>query len=256
MAGGDRRSAERAAWDREAASRSLDELAAAEAGWADVIDRLLAELGPLQGRRVLDCGCGAGGMSLAVLARGATVVGFDVSEGMLAVARRRGGAGAAFVAADFAALPFADASFDAAVGMFVLHHVELAPAAAELARILRPGGRAVFLETWQRNPLVRLARRLRGRAGIARHGTEDERPLGPADLGTLWAAGFDVRVGYPAFMLARLLDNNVLRGRWRVASSLLRAVDVTLDRVPAVRPWGYYAAVVLARGTPVTGSGS
>lgn len=245
--------AERAAWDAEAGTRSLEEIAASEAGWADVVTRLLGELGPLQDRRVLDCGCGPGGLSLAAAARGARVVGFDLSAGMLAVADRRCDGRGTFVAADFAALPFPDASFDAACGMFVLHHVELAPAAVELARVLRPGARAVFLETWQRNPLIRLARRLRGRAGIAHHGTADERPLEPADLGTLWAAGFAVRVEHPAFMLARLLDNNVLRGRWRPASFLLRAVDVSLERLPPVRPWGYFAALVLTREAPLTG---
>lgn len=246
MAGDRRLRTERERWDREAAGRPSTEVTLAEAGWADVIERLLDAVGPLDRRRVLDCGCGRGALSRAAATRGALVVGFDVSEAMLRVAQRRI-PGASFVLADFTALSFLADAFDAAVGMFVLHHVDLAAAAGELARVLRPGGRAVFLETWQRNPLIRAARRLRGRAGIARHGTPDERPLEPADLDLLRRAGFAVEIEFPAFMLLRLFDNNVLRGRWALATRALRALDVALDRVPALRPWGYYVAVVLTR---------
>lgn len=243
---GARLRAEQVAWDREAAARAPEEVDLGEQGWADVIARLLDAAGPLSGRRVLDCGCGRGALSRAAAARGAEVVGVDVSERMLHTAVEAGGA-AAYLLADLAALPLAPASVDAAVGMFVLHHVDLAAAADELARVLRPGGRGVFLETWQRNPLIRAARRLRGRTGIARHGTPDERPLVPADLDLLRRAGFVVEVAFPAFMLFRLFDNNILRGRVPLASRILRAVDVALDRVRPLRPWGYYVAVLLTR---------
>ena len=55
-------------------------------------------------------------------------------------------------------LPFDDASFDVAVGKAVLHHLDPIAGARELARILRPGGRAAFSEPLGTNPLVRIAR--------------------------------------------------------------------------------------------------
>ena len=132
------------------------------AGWSEragVYDRLTARItldlaGPLldaagvsAGTRVLDLGCGPGVVCGAAAERRALPTGVDVAPGMLAEARRRH-PGTAFVEADAVALPFADGVFDACVGNFVLNHLP-APeaAAAELARVLAPGG-AIALSLW------------------------------------------------------------------------------------------------------------
>jgi len=58
-------------------------------------------------------------------------------------------------------LPFANASFDCVVASWVLEHLAAPQAVfAEVARVLRPGGRFVFLTPNVRHPLPRLARRL------------------------------------------------------------------------------------------------
>jgi SAM-dependent methyltransferase len=132
------------------------------AGWSEragVYGRLTARItldlaGPLldaagvgAGTRVLDVGCGPGVVCGAAAERGALPTGVDVAPGMLAEARRRH-PGIAFVKADAVALPFPDGAFDACVGSFVLNHLP-APeaAAAELVRVLRPGG-ALALSLW------------------------------------------------------------------------------------------------------------
>ena len=106
---------------------------------------VLALVGNVAGRRVLDAGCGAGPLMAALRERGADVTGFDVSAGMVELARRKLGQDADLHVADLAApLPFPDASFDDVVASLVLHYLEdWSGPLAELRRVLRPGGRLV-----------------------------------------------------------------------------------------------------------------
>ncbi|TDC22987.1 class I SAM-dependent methyltransferase [Streptomyces sp. 8K308] len=106
---------------------------------------MLALAGDVAGRRILDAGCGSGPLSAALRDRGAVVTGIDASAGMLALARRRLGDGAAPHVVDLnGRLPFADGAFDDVVASLVLHYLEdWGPTLAELRRVLRPGGRLI-----------------------------------------------------------------------------------------------------------------
>ena len=96
-------------------------------------------------RRVLDIGCGEGQVSrLAAGGGAASVVGVDPTWLQLVVARERGG-GPSYARAGAAALPFADASFDAVVACLVFEHIrEVDAAITEVGRVLAPGGRFLF----------------------------------------------------------------------------------------------------------------
>jgi demethylmenaquinone methyltransferase / 2-methoxy-6-polyprenyl-1,4-benzoquinol methylase len=99
------------------------------------------------GDRVLDACCGTGDLAVAARKAGAgKVVGLDFSEPMLERARRKAPE-LEWVQGDVLALPFEDASFDAAVVGFGVRNVEdLAAALRELRRVLRHGGRLGILE--------------------------------------------------------------------------------------------------------------
>jgi len=117
--------------------------------------RLAAESAVRMGDTVLDAACGTGDLAIADLKAGAgKVTGLDFSEAMLARARRK--APLDWVQGDLLALPFADATFDAAtVGFGVRNVADLELALAELRRVLRPGGRLAILEITQARGALR-----------------------------------------------------------------------------------------------------
>jgi SAM-dependent methyltransferase len=102
--------------------------------------------GDVNGRRVLDAGCGSGPLAAALRAKGAVVTGFDSSPAMVALARQRLGADADLRVADIdRPLPFADDAFDDVVVSLVLHYLrDWSAPLAELRRVLRPGGRLLL----------------------------------------------------------------------------------------------------------------
>ena len=98
------------------------------------------------GDRVLDACCGTGDLALEAEQAGGRVTGLDFSERMLERARRKSSS-VEWVRGNMLALPFADASFDAATVGFGIRNVDhLEGGLRELARVLRPGGRLGCLE--------------------------------------------------------------------------------------------------------------
>jgi SAM-dependent methyltransferase len=111
----------------------------------------VARLGFAPGERVLDVACGTGNVAIPAARAGADVVGVDLVPSLLAQGRAAAaeeGLDVRFDAADCEALPYADASFDAALTMFgVMYAAHPERAAAELLRVVRPGGR-IAMANW------------------------------------------------------------------------------------------------------------
>lgn len=225
------------------------------------IDRLqhalLALAGDLEGRRVLDAGCGQGDLTLHLLRRGAHVTALDLSPAMVDVVRRRTASLAhrpTLIAAPLESSELPDASFDLIVGKYVLHHLELASGGRELARLLAPDGRAIFIENSAENRVLSLARgALPGRFGIPRLGTADEHPLGESDLHNLRASFATVRMHYPVFECLILFDRQVLRFRFPRLTRVIRGADDLIHRrVPRLRRFSYRAVVELGSAEGAT----
>lgn len=181
--------------------------AGTDARWRAATVRAL-DLRP--GMRVLDVACGTGGLArgaAAAVGPHGSVAGVDLSGRMLIVARRRrvSAAHAAVVyhRADALALPFEDATFDAACIGFGLRNVaDHAACLREMARVVRPGGRIAVLElaeppgglaravhrTWFRRVVPLLGRLLGRRAAYAYLPASVARYPGPERVAALMAA--------------------------------------------------------------------
>jgi SAM-dependent methyltransferase len=106
------------------------------------LDRALLTAVLEQAGRVADLGCGPGHVAAWLAARGATVVGVDLSAAMVAVGRREF-PGVEFRQGDLLDVPAADGEFDAVVALYSVIHLrpaELRRAFGEIRRVLRPGG--------------------------------------------------------------------------------------------------------------------
>jgi len=166
--------------------------------------KLAAESVVESGDRVLDACCGTGDLARAALAAGGRVTGLDFSERMLERARQKGPE-IEWVLGDVLALPFPDASFDAAtVGFGVRNVADLEAGFRELRRVLRPGGRlacleitrprgalAPFFRVWFDAAVPLLGKLLPGGAAYTYLPASVRRFPGPEDLAALLArAGF------------------------------------------------------------------
>jgi demethylmenaquinone methyltransferase/2-methoxy-6-polyprenyl-1,4-benzoquinol methylase len=174
--------------------------------------RRTAEAVVRAGERVLDACCGTGDLALADQRAGGTVTGLDFSERMLERARRKS-ASVEWVQGDALALPFPDASFDAAtVGFGVRNVVDLERGLAELRRVLRPGGRLgvldittprgvlrPFYSVWFDRVVPLLGKALPGGSAYTYLPASVRRfPGAPELAGLIRAAGFD-QVDYRLF---------------------------------------------------------
>lgn len=105
--------------------------------------RTVRDLGLDTGATVIDLACGTGDFCIDLEDAGLRPLGFDISSGMLQAARTQ----APLVHADILRLPLPDASVDGATCGFALRNlVELPGFFAELARVVRPGGRIALLD--------------------------------------------------------------------------------------------------------------
>ncbi len=162
--------------------------------------RVIDLLAPRPGEHILDVGIGPGLLAYdlaRLVGQGGRLSGLDISADMLAIARDRLASQphAECVSGDAAALPFPDAAFDAAVSTQVYEYVPDMPlAVAELARVLRPGGRAVILDTDWRSIVWHSGDKVRMERVLACWDDHLSDPHLPATLGPLLErAGFILR---------------------------------------------------------------
>jgi ubiquinone/menaquinone biosynthesis methyltransferase len=111
--------------------------------------RLVALADVRAGQRALDLATGTGDIAFGLAARGAHVVGLDITHRMLQLAKEKRPSPAAvtFVTGDMMALPFPDGAFDLVTTGYGIRNVPLIePAIAEIRRVLRPGGLLLSLD--------------------------------------------------------------------------------------------------------------
>jgi demethylmenaquinone methyltransferase/2-methoxy-6-polyprenyl-1,4-benzoquinol methylase len=180
--------------------------------------RLIALAAPQTGTRALDLATGTGDIAFGVAARGADVIGLDITTRMIELARAKvrpaDSNSPAFVIGDMLALPFPDESFDLVTTGYGLRNVPNLPAAVdEIRRVLRPRGRLLSLDfNRPANPVLRqlylaYLNAVGGTIGFALHGDPDTYRYIPASIRQYPGAarvatlmrerGFDSAVHYP-----------------------------------------------------------
>jgi ubiquinone/menaquinone biosynthesis C-methylase UbiE len=182
----------------------------------DTNDRLidlfvrLSRLPP--GARVVDLGCGSGVFTNLLKQRGYICSGVDLSPKLIALARAKY-SGIEFIEGDIEKLPCADASFDGALLSGVVHHLpEISRCAAEVFRILRPGGKFVAFDPNRMNPFMYLYRDRSSPFYSSVGVTENERPVLANEIAaTFRNAGFRTGSEFLSGMKYRYIASGAVR---------------------------------------------
>jgi 2-polyprenyl-3-methyl-5-hydroxy-6-metoxy-1,4-benzoquinol methylase len=165
-------------------------------------DRLLMSLGQINGKHICDIGCGEGLLTWELAKRGARVSAIDISIEAVTATRERNKEFSGQVDVqemDASNLLYNDESFDLVTGIWILHHLDTAKAAREVSRVLKPDGKAVFIEPLAHNPLSNVWRRL-----TPSFRTPDERPLSYSEISEM--SKYLSSVKYEEFDLLPLLS--------------------------------------------------
>lgn len=220
-------------------------------GMPKYVDCVLKELGDVSGKAILDLGTGNGFLASLLAARGATVDAVDVSDASLDLARYRARVSGLADRVRVHNMPveelaFPDNSFDGVGGVFLLHHLDLARGLKEIHRVLRPGGVAVFIETWGRNKLLMAARSmLTGRFGIDKAGSDDEAPLDRKAQRLLSASPFrQVRYSFPNLLFFRMAGYIPIAQRPPLPA-LCSGLDAVGGAFPGLRSFSYWTVISL-----------
>jgi 2-polyprenyl-3-methyl-5-hydroxy-6-metoxy-1,4-benzoquinol methylase len=216
-----------------------------------VYQQMKQMLGDIDGKRLLEYGCGEGWITSDLARLGARVSAFDVSpqaiENTRQVLRQIGRE----QQCDLQVMPaeklaYPDSTFDVAVGFAIIHHLELKTALAELHRVLKPGGVAYFAEPLGTNPAIQLYRRL-----TPQFRTEDERPLVLSELPALLSAyrSHEHREFYLSALGAIAIA--YLPGGAKIFPALSRPLH-ELDRMilrmlPALGSWAWYSVIKVTK---------
>jgi SAM-dependent methyltransferase len=219
--------------DREAQLKYYDAIADCFRDYWARVDQLTV------GADILEYGCAYGDNALRLAATARSATGIDISDVAIekgrARARQRGLANVRLEAMNAEAMDFPDASFDLVFGSGIIHHLDIDRAFAEIARVLRPGGRAVFVEPLGLNPLIEIYRRLTPNAR-----TPDEHPLLRQDF-----RKFDAAFRTTSCRFYGLTTLAAVPFRRTAAKAplfaLTRAVDRGLFALPAVKWWAWYS---------------
>jgi ubiquinone/menaquinone biosynthesis C-methylase UbiE len=196
---------------------------------------------------VLEIGCGGGDLSSRLARTAKRVVGVDLSEGRIRRAREKH-LGAApdgvltYEPMNAEQLDFPADTFDLVCGGAILHHLDLERALGEVARVLKPEGRAIFLEPLGHNPLINAYRRFSPEVR-----TIDEHPLLVADLEKTQRFETVRSTYFHLLALAALPFTLVHEPTARALAKPLEALDRLLFKVfPPARKLGWMVVVELS----------
>jgi len=199
-----------------------------------------------KGSVALEYGCGYGQSVIELAEKGAKQSsGIDISDAAIAQgqehANELGLKNVFLTAGNAEKTPYEDASFDLVYGSGILHHLDLDRSCAEIYRIMKPGGEAIFIEPLGHNPIINLYRKLTPNAR-----TEDEHPLRHRDF-KIFSKYFEVD---PRFFGLTSLSIAAFPRKAFFYNPLLEtttAIDRLLLKAPGIRWGAWYVLLILKR---------
>jgi ubiquinone/menaquinone biosynthesis C-methylase UbiE len=201
-------------------------------------DRLIAAFKRLSGlppgARVADLGCGSGVFTELLRRAGYQSVGLDISPKLVALGRRKF-PGLELIEGDAENLPFESASLDGVLLSGLVHHFpDPRRLAAEVQRVLKPGGRFVAFDPNRMNPFMWLYRDRSSPFYSSVGVTENERPILARQVaGIFHDEGFTVQSDY----LAGLAYRYVASRRTRVLLPIYNFIDNVLFNLAILKPF-------------------
>ncbi len=121
--------------------------------------------GSVKDKKILDFACGSGWISIYLARSGAECYGFDISPKSVEIATRMANANGVGSRCQFKVtaaekMDYPDNTFDFVFGNAALHHTDLDKSPAEIARVLKPGGKAAFIDDLRHHPAMWLYRQI------------------------------------------------------------------------------------------------
>lgn len=200
------------------------------------------------GTKVLEFGCGVGGIAFDLARKGVQVVGIDISEEAVKKAENSktdydiSDMNLRFIVMNAEKLDFEPESFDLIFGSAILHHLEIEKSLHAIKNTLKKGGVAIFLEPLGHNPLINLYRQF-----TTNIRTPDEHPLIMKDIRLAKKVFSDMYIDHFHILtfLAVPFRNSIF------FKSLLNIL-VKMDRMmfkllPIVRPFAWSAILILKK---------
>lgn len=195
-------------------------------------------------KNVLELGCGIGSAAPLLAQNGATVLGIDISDGAIKVAteeaKKNNLQNISYEVMDAENLKIEDSQFDLVCGVAILHHLDLNLAMKEFNRVIKPDGKAAFLEPLGHNPFINLFRKLTPHLR-----TDDEHPLTKKEIQSIVSI-FKVnklKYFYLTSLLALPLKSTVL---FAPAAKFLNWIDQILFAIiPPIRFLAWQVLIII-----------
>jgi len=207
----------------------------------------------VNGKRVLEYGCGPGSRAFTLAEKGAIVDAIDISEVAIALAIKE--ADKHCVKINFSVmnaedLTFDDETFDLVCGSGILHHLDVDDCYKELNRVLKPGGSGIFFEPMGYNPFINLYRKLTPSLR-----TDEEHPLIMEDIELAAKYFEDVTTNY--FHLTSITASFLPFNSLKVFSAafLNRFDSLIFKTVPVLKKYAWITVLEFKNKKPVTSTG-
>ena len=216
----------------------------------NIFDSLLAEIGDIEDKKVLEFSCGDGWLTKILASKGAEVWTFDISREAIrrTESRLRNTNFKYRVHIDEMAaenLTYGSEMFDLVIGNAILHHVDLELCIKEIKRVLKRGGKAYFTEPLGHNPLLNLYRKLTPRLR-----SPDEKPLMFEQFGVINGQfeKFEHKEYYLTTLLALVCyflgAKSLLL---RVRDMLFKVDQKILHHFPATKKYCWYSLLMMKK---------